>query len=363
MINFLKFTASKPMPRWRIARWWRRDDLAAMRESLLRVLATAHQQRLAPAPLVLNLAQEHRGSQQRTLLRLATRLGSGLSVVDAIEQTPEALGRSQALALRFASQTGTLDQAYPELVSGRLGGELPTAKTFRQVSSYLMVLSVVLIALMGFVLTFIFPTIIKIADEYGSDEGPQRFSTLLWLTRWVTPGKLLLAFAALLALPLFVRRTRLGMRLREAVVRRVGWVHRLRVGELLRMLAWSTDSGRPLSAALSSLARYHYDSDLRGKLLFARNEVEQGMPPWESLQASRILSPSETQAIVGATSNDSRSWLLRTMAMRKEDDAHVAAEAAVEQFHTLAILAIGVIVLIISVAGFGTLAQLVLSLA
>jgi hypothetical protein len=50
------------------------------------------------------------------------------------------------------------------------------------------------------------------------------------------------------------------------------------------------------------------------------------------------------------------------MATRKEEDAHVAAEAAVEQFHTLAILAIGGIVLGLSVAAFGSLAQLVLSL-
>ncbi len=362
MRNILPLTASRPLPRWRIARWWRRDDLAAMRASLMRVLAIAHQQRLSPATLVLNLAAEHRGAQQAILLRLATRLGSGLPVIDAIEQTPEALGKSQALALRFASQTGTLDQAYPELVCGRLGGELPTAKAFRQVSSYLMVLSVVLIALIGFVLTFLFPTIILIADEFGADEGPKRFTLLLWLISKITPGKLFFLLVAILALPLFVGRTGLGMRLREEVARRVGWVHKLRVGELLRMLAWSTDSGRPLSAALSSLARYHYDRNLRGKLLFARNEVEQGMPPWESLQASRILSPNETQAMVGATTNDSRAWLLRTMATQKEEDAHVAAEAATEQFHTLAILAIGGIVLGLSVAAFGSLAQLVLSL-
>jgi type II secretory pathway component PulF len=215
---------------------------------------------------------------------------------------------------------------------------------------------------MGFVLTFLFPTIILIADEFGADEGPKRFTLLLWLISKVTPAKLFLLLVAILVMPFFVGRTGLGLRLREGVARRVGWVHKLRVGELLKMLAWSTDSGRPLSAALSSLARYHYDRDLRGKLLFARNEVEHGMPAWESLQASRILSPSETQAMVGATTNDSRAWLLRTMATRKEEDANVAAEAAVEQFHTLAILAIGGIVLGISVATIGSLARLVLSL-
>lgn len=363
MRNIRPLTASRPLPRWRIARWWRRDDLASMRASLLRVLAISHQQRLSPATLVLNLAAEHRGAQQAILLRLATRLGSGVPVIDAIEQTPEALGKSQALALRFASQTGTLDQAYPDLVSGRLGGELSTARSFRQMVTYLIVLSVVLIALSGFVFFLIFPMLKKIAEEFEVEMGIRPFSMLVWLCRWVTPGVLLFAIATLVILPTLVRRTRLGMQLREEVARRVGWVHKLRVGELLRMLAWSTDSGRPLSAALSSLARYHYDRDLRGKLLFARNEVEQGMPPWESLQASRILSPSETQAMVGATTNDSRAWLLRTMATQKEEDAHVAAEAAIEQFHTLAILAIGSVILVISVAAIGSLAQLIPSLS
>ena len=45
--------------------------------------------------------------------------------------------------------------------------------------------------------------------------------------------------------------------------------------------------------ASSTLARYHFDPAIRNKLLFVRNEVEQGADTWQSMATVGLLSTSE----------------------------------------------------------------------
>ena len=81
--HWMRFRAA----RWRLSTWWLSDTLDAMQHSLLRILAVAHRERLELAPLVANLAEEHRGRYRRRLRRLARRLNEGTALVDALEQT------------------------------------------------------------------------------------------------------------------------------------------------------------------------------------------------------------------------------------------------------------------------------------
>ena len=77
-----------------------------------------------------------------------------------------------------------------------------------------------------------------------------------------------------------------------------------RSAEVLQRLGAVTAGGRPLPSALSTLARYHFDPAIRHKLLFARNEVEQGADLWQSLATVRLVNPAEATVMEVAT----RSW-------------------------------------------------------
>ncbi len=83
------------------------------------------------------------------------------------------------------------------------------------------------------------------------------------------------------------------------------------------MLAIALDAGRPLTGALSTLARYHFNRTLRSRLLYARNEVEQGADTWQGMAQSRLMGKREADALSEAPSSPVAAWTLRELARKK----------------------------------------------
>ena len=104
-------------PTWYVSTWFG-DGLATQQRSLLRMLSVAHRERLEMGPLIHCLADEHRGRYRWRLRRLAKLLESGTPLVEALEQTPDALDDDTVLALRFGSQTGALASTFEMLIAG-----------------------------------------------------------------------------------------------------------------------------------------------------------------------------------------------------------------------------------------------------
>lgn len=343
---------------WRISRHLPRDSRASMQRSLLRILAVAHQERLQPATLVANLAREHVGSNRRVLNRLARRLREGVPLVAAVEQTPDALGESQVLALRFGTQSGTLGPVYQELLA-RAGGATDSAeRSLRQTLVYLTALLMVLTIAFSFWSLFLLPVFEKILEYFTSRRPGQPFELLAGLRDWFGDGMALVPFVVagvlLLIWALPVRRW-----LRWVFNSRIGWINQVRSAELLRLLAVASESGRPLAGALSTLARYHFDPGVRARLLLARNEVEQGAGVWQSLHDARVLSSTQAEALSTATSDGSRIWLLRSFSDQQRELAQASAQAAARRLQTGVILAIAGLLSLLSIACFQFLNHLV----
>jgi type IV pilus assembly protein PilC len=87
-----------------------------------------------------------------------------------------------------------------------------------------------------------------------------------------------------------------------------------RSADVLQKLAITTGAGRPIPGAISTLARYHFDPVLRRKLLYVRNEVEQGADVWQSMAASGLLRPSEERLLETAERVGNRPWVLAQLA-------------------------------------------------
>lgn len=345
--------------RWRISPFWPRDARKLMRRSLLRLLAVAHDQRLDTAMLIANLADEHRGSNRRLLLRLQRRLNDGLPLVAALEQTPEVLSDHQILAIRFGSQTGTLTATYQNLIRENELSRSNIDRNMWNSSLYLVAMTLVLVWITTFLVLFIYPTLEHIAREFKTGTPPWPYSFVAWIHHHAAPATLLLPLL-ILAASGFLWSGPLGGRLRRRLAdSRLHWVRKLRVAELLELLAQSVASGRPLSGALSTLARYHFDKNVRLRLLFVRNEVEQGANVWDSFLESDLLSVEESQALAASSSSASQAWLMRRLASRKRQQAIAFAEAATHLFQVLVVLIVAAAVLLLSGAAYQYLAHLV----
>jgi len=271
----------------------------------------AHHHRLSVSTVIANIADEHRGLWRFRLRRLAKRIGSGTSLVDALEQTPDVLRDQDVLALRFASQTGTLTQTYEQLLRESNEDRRQALASIRQLLFYAVIVGVVIVWA-GLLLTLIRPQMELMADEFEveppwamrSQADAVQFVANLW-PLWLIVGIGLVWSFFSLKTRRWVRRKFSGLRSSLGLSSRPS--------ELLQTLSLAIAAGRPVAHSLSTLARYHFDTTVRDKLLFVRNEIEQGTDVWESLRDAKLLTPAEADAIRFAPDKDAQVWILRQL--------------------------------------------------
>ena len=146
---------------------------------------------------------------------------------------------------------------------------------------------------------------------------------------------------------------------RFVATRWVRGIAQTRSAEILQLLSQAVEAGRPLPAAISTLARYHFDKSVREKLLFARNEIEQGADVWTSLTESRLLTPQEASALANSSSSRSRVWAMRRLADWKQNTVIRRNENVVALVQPIMTLFFAAIVLLIGTAIFGVLTQMI----
>lgn len=344
-----------PRLSWRMRPWWLYEGSEALHASFASLLATIHNERLEPAPVVAAFAEEHRGAYRRRLLRLSRRLQKGMPLIDALEQTPGVLGNHQVLAMRIATQNGTLESSLAEMVvAGSSSPAQQTRALLGKAFAYLvsMLLAISLIA--AFLNTFIGPTFLAMSEEFGSTEPPalatqgQGFRSL--------PIVLLAVALGIIAFPLL--RRMLGWS-----PLRLSWLNRIRRSqrhaEVDAILSKTLTAGRPLSGTISSLARYHDDPQIRRQLLLARNENELGVPIWESLQGAQIIPADLASTLSEIESSSMQAWILEKHANQKKSSLQRRTYLLASLLQPIFVLFCGFIVLWIVTAYFEFLTSLI----
>ncbi|MEQ1829135.1 MAG: type II secretion system F family protein, partial [Pirellula sp.] len=327
------------------------ESRASMRESLIRMLAIAHRERLDVAPLVENLAREHAGIYGQQLRQLATRLREGTPLVASLEQTPEALSDDQVLAIRFATQTGTLSETYQQLLT--TGQSTPEDENgLRGMSAYWTVLGLAILGVTAYLVLRTLPMFRSISREFGMElPTTLRMFTRLLDVLWNELFYIAIA-ACCVGYILYSPRARRIIRKWFAAVF-VQPIARASLTPVMRLLAVALNAGRPVSSSLSALAKYHHHKDVRQRLLLARNEIEQGVDEWQSLADAGLLTREESLSIAMLPDKSSRAWFLQTLSDEKDFASHRRKSIALAMVHPAIMLTFGAVVLFISVAFFG----------
>lgn len=351
----------KAGPTWYLSTWWPGESLDSMQYSLLSLLAIAHTERLNPKPLVAALAREHRGRYRRRLRLLARRLDDKTTIVPALEKTPDALSESVVLSLRFGSQSGTLTQTYKQLVLTEKPQVDESQTMLSNARGYWVVLAGIVALIFPFLMFFIAPTFKKTYDEFEI-KTPTTFKSLLIFSEFVFnyfPAVLLAVFVSgWLVWSYSSRRI-----FRRAVADRFfGRSSLLRSSQLLRMLSVAVEAGRPLAGSLSTLAKYHFDKNIRQRLLSARNEVEQGTPVWTSLLEAKIISHDEFQALSSQSNGRVQAWTLGRIANIKHGIANERVAVRTAFLNPIVILVFASIILWICFSFLSIISQLIQSL-
>jgi len=168
-----------------------------------------------------------------------------------------------------------------------------------------------------------------------------------------------LGAVALLALVWTMFSTRAGRFVRYSIVNRlVQPLRELDAADVLQNLGVALQAGRPIPGALSTLARYHFDPDVRNKLLFVRNEVEQGEDVWRSMTNVGLLAPAEVRLLAAAERVGNRPWALAQIVGVKKRRTLRRFEWLAELLLPALVLVLGIFVLLQALAIFQPLVAL-----
>jgi type II secretory pathway component PulF len=347
---------------WKSTPPWPTDSLATKQKALLRLLGIASTDRLEAAPLIAALATEHRGSYRRRLRRLARRMTAGMSLSDAVEQTPGVLSDEQALAVRFGEQSGTLPATLQRLLEHPSPAELRVVGRFRQIGFYVAITAAIFLFIMSFFLVKIMPSFQAIFNDFSMDLPP---ITVLMIGLSNDLVNYWYLFVLPLLLVIWLVRSPASRRFfsRNISSRILRPIAQLRVANILSLLAGSYRAGRPLAGAISTLARYHFDPKLRHKLLFVRNEIEQGVDPWESMTTAKLISTEEANALTKSTSSETRAWTMERLADKKRGQVDRRIDFYVSLLQPAITLLLAAVVLFVAVACMTPLIKMVEALS
>ena len=327
----------------------------------MRLIATAIEERLPLLPLLEAWTEDETGAQQRRLRRMIQLHSSGVPLADAAEQVPGVLSDDDILALRFDAQSGTVAAATREVLAESTDADLEGPARLRSTKLYLWTVLILGLPIVVFIEVRILPMFRHIYDEFNLSlprvtESFVRFIQLFENYAWLI---LLVVLAGLLSF-IFARPGRV---LRQEVTRRVGPLRARQTAGLLRMIAIASNAGRPLPGALSTLARYHFDSTLRNKLLFVRNEIEQGADLWQSMNSAGIITDADARALDLSERLGNRSWVLNQLAAVKSRHTTRWMDGVAQLALPAIVLLMGMFVLFQTVALLAPLTHLIQALA
>lgn len=332
------------------------------RQSLLRLIAVATEENLPLALLLESWADDERGVQQRRLYRLVKLLKTGTPLADAVEQIPGVLSDEEILAIRFGSQSGTLAASVRQLLDTPKSVTANRPSRLRKPAAYILVVSSFTVLMITFFQTKIVPEFEKIMQEFNMEEpAVTRWSN--WLANAFAVYWWLFALLLFLVL-LLASSARPGRWLRNTILGRYFHsVRELRTADVLQKLSLATEAGRPIQGALSTLARYHFDTTMRHQLLYIRNEIEHGADPWQCMASVGLLTQPEAHALDTSVRVGNRPWVLNQLALSKRRRTTRRLERMSELALPAIVLLLGAIVLFQALAIFLPLFQMISGLA
>ena len=312
--------------------------------ALLRLLALVTERQLPLVPMLEAFAKDMHGAQQYRVTRLVRLLESGTSLPDGLEQIPRILPDEAVLAVRFGAQCGTLAASLNGAAASLASRQDHVAESpLRGFLFYVCLLLLVFAMILTFVMIRIVPVFEQIFADYDVQLPTltrnliiaSQFAAQYW---YVIAVVILLVVVALLS-DMIERSARSG-----AVARLLRPFLGLQSADVLRNLAIVTEAGRPLGGALSTLARYHYNAAVRQRLLYVRNEVDQGADVWQSMSQSGLIASREAAVLQASRRAGNQAWALHEMARRMSGRVEYRFGLLLQILRPMTLLCLGAVV-------------------
>ncbi|HUG92768.1 MAG TPA: type II secretion system F family protein [Planctomycetaceae bacterium] len=303
------------------------------------------------------------GRHRSDVVYLAEVLRSGDSLPDALAFIPGLVPQDAVMAAHVGAESGRLAEALRDAAlrhqRGESAGVSPAMSLFAAGLYFGVVLNYAAF-LTFFLMYYIVPKFKKIFEDFDT-ELPQVTQHLITasnvLAEWIAaPFAAWLGILGLLVL--------MGW----ATVRgwgefRFNWLGRWLTGvdrpHVLRNLALVAAGGLPIEKGLQAIAREHRRINIRRRASTALLHCREGSDPWQALGLAGLLRPAEEELLRSAQTNGNVPWALRELADTIEQRRWFRLAAALEVLQPVAVVALGLVVLVICVSFFLPLVKIV----
>jgi protein transport protein HofC len=335
---------------------------STQQDSLLWMLAIAAERGMPLASTVADLADQFSGRYRSRILHLASRLESGSSVPEALEQVPGVVSRDALLLARIGQETGRLPEALRMAASSRVS-QLPIWTSIASRFAYLLALLLTIQTVCGFLLYFIVPKFEAIFRDFGVPL-PQATVALIeashyvvrygFVTGWIPPLEILL----LIFLPFsFAGWVNYDVPFFDRLLRR------RHVALVLRALSLVVDAGKPIETGLGILASHYPTWWVRRKLIKVDDDVQHGVHWIDALQRQDLIRGSDAEVLESASRVGNLAWAMRELGETGERRLAFRFQGVIQTLFPLVVITIGAGILVLAVAFFAPLVALIQRLA
>lgn len=371
---FLRFRGSglAASPSWMASPWWPSDSLQTKQRGLLRLLALSHRQGSDPRSMIHNLAMENRGRYRRILNRLVARLESGTSVIDALEQVPDAIDDNDLLALQVGAEydlsslksgteTDSIGETFTELLKSGESQNGGNQTIKRNLNVYFVLLAIVFLLMTNFIAAFIAPILRQIHEEFdiAGNGISQDLMTIL-----VDGFGASMPYASILffALATFACSSRLRRFSRRTLAFLNPKTPSSAYSHILSIIAIGINTQHSVKEAVSALAQKHPDPRMRRRLHLAET-YSSGPNPWLALSDNGIITKSQADALAHLDRSDAVTWCLREFAQNQINQASYRKNFHTRLIHPIITSTFAVLVLIVACAMISFLTEMIQALA
>jgi len=320
-----------------------------------RQLATLIQSGIPVEQALSAAAQQTEKPRIRSMLiAIRAKVMEGYTLADSLAEFPRAFPRLYRSTVAAGEHAGHLD-----LVLNRLAdyteGRQEARQKIQLAAIYPIILSVVAIAIVVFLLTYVVPDIIEVFLKQGQ-ELPTLTKAMLTVSDFLSAWGLyllvflvacLLAFRFALSKPGF--RLRFHKRLLHSPLIK-GMVRGVSTARYASTLSILTSSGVPLVEAMRIAGEVLSNDYLRQQLQGATRKVSEGGSLHRSLEQTGYFPPMMLHMIASGEASGELDNMLERTARMQENTLQSQIAAIVGLFEPMMLLVMGVVVLIIVLA-------------
>lgn len=340
---------------------WSYRSTATQDRSLLQTIAMASRYRMPLSDAIEALADDEHGFHVYRVAKLARLLREGDSLKTGLEKVPNVLSESSRTQVLFGIESGELEAAARNAITTLDDRPHESLQYCYESLIRLAIVALFMIFIISFIMIKIVPTIRTIFEDFALDiSGPMDWS--IEASNFFASYFLLIVVGAIIAL-LWVHFGDPMRLLRRGLFSK--WISRfidLDTADLLRQLALANESGKPLSGAISTLARCYHGPARRKELLRAWNDVEQGDGAWSALERQRLITTNEARVIRASETLNNTPWVLRQLANERQAKSSTRLRIISRLLPTLAMLLVAAVVAVLAIGMMGTLSNLILAL-